>query len=371
MNKTKILFIIHLPPPIHGAAIMGQYIYNSELINKTFDCYYVNLTLAKNLQDINKGNFRKLFTFIGLLRKTIQQIRKINPEICYVTPNAKGRAFYKDFIIVTLLKVKNQKIIIHYHDKGISLNQNKIFDNFLYKIFFKNLNVILLSEILYNDIQKYVKRKNVFICPNGIPEKRNNNLLEQKNTIFNILFLSNMMKEKGVWEVLEVCKKLKEGGETFHCDFVGGWSDITKEAFEMKLKKYKLEDCIVAHGSKYDKEKESFMIHADVFVFPTYYHNECFPLVLLEAMEYGVPCISTSEGAIPEIIEHERTGFIIEKKNPIILANIIKELMHDEELCVEMGRAGNKRFKENFTLDKFEKRMMEILQTTISSINKV
>ena len=41
--KPKILFILHLPPPIHGAAMMGKYIQESELVNSSFDCFCINL----------------------------------------------------------------------------------------------------------------------------------------------------------------------------------------------------------------------------------------------------------------------------------------------------------------------------------------
>lgn len=47
-------------------------------------------------------------------------------------------------------------------------------------------------------------------------------------------------------------------------------------------------------------------------MFPTYYHNECFPLVLLEAMQHGLPCISTNEGAISDIVDDGVTGYIVE-----------------------------------------------------------
>lgn len=53
--KPRILFILHLPPPVHGAAMMGQYIHDSKVINERFDCHYINLTTAKTLQDIGKG----------------------------------------------------------------------------------------------------------------------------------------------------------------------------------------------------------------------------------------------------------------------------------------------------------------------------
>ena len=47
--------------------------------------------------------------------------------------------------------------------------QDKWLDDKLYRIFFKNIKVILLADALYQDVEKYVKRENVFICPNGIP----------------------------------------------------------------------------------------------------------------------------------------------------------------------------------------------------------
>ena len=155
--KPTILFVLHLPPPVHGAAMMGKYIHDSKLINEAFDCHYINLTTAKDLADIGKVGWRKVQQFTKLLTQIRHEVKQLNPQLVYVTPNAKGGAFYKDFIVV------------HYHNKGISLRQDKILDNILYKSFFKGLKVILLAEPLYNDIKKYVTRENVFICSNGIP----------------------------------------------------------------------------------------------------------------------------------------------------------------------------------------------------------
>lgn len=68
--------------------------------------------------------------------------------------------------------------------------------------------------------------------------------------------------------------------------------------FQAEVAKRGLEGMVVYHGRKYGKDKEAFLNGAEIFVFPTFYHNECFPLVLLEAMEHGVACISTTEGGI-------------------------------------------------------------------------
>lgn len=167
--SEKIIFILHLPPPVHGAAVMGKCIQDSHIINDSFDCHYINLTTAKDLNDIGKVGFNKLGQFIKLLKTISHKVKSTQPSLVYVTPNAKGGAFYKDFIVVQMLKMLDCKIVIHYHNKGVSTRQDKFIDNILYKYFFKDIKVILLAETLYSDIQKYVNYDNVYICPNGIP----------------------------------------------------------------------------------------------------------------------------------------------------------------------------------------------------------
>ena len=169
--KQKILFIMHMPPPVHGAAMVGQYIHDSKLINDKFDSHYINLTTAKNLQDIGKVGIRKLVDFIMLLRRIRKGLKEIRPDLVYVTPNACGGAFYKDYIVVQMIKRMGYQVVVHYHNKGVATRQNRLLDNMLYQRFFKGIKVILLSECLYSDVMKYVKREDVFVCPNGIPEE--------------------------------------------------------------------------------------------------------------------------------------------------------------------------------------------------------
>lgn len=116
------------------------------------------------------------------------------------------------------------------------------------------------------------------------------------------------------------------------------------------------------HGKKYNGDKNVFFDNADIFVFPTYYYNECFPLVLLEAMEHAVPCISTREGGVSAIIDDGVNGFIVEKRDANALADRIEFLLTHPEERTRMGIAGYQKFKNEFTLPKFETRMKQILE---------
>lgn len=367
MNPTN-LFILHLPPPVHGAAMMGKYIHDSKLINESFCCRYINLTTAKSLQDIGKGGIGKLWKFVCLFGKVIKAVISFKPRLVYVTPNACGRAFYKDFVIVQLLKLMRCKVVLHYHNKGVTTRQDRLLDDWFYRQFFKGVKVILLAEALYKDVEKYVDRKDVFICPNGIPESLTENpSVERHNRVPHLLFLSNLLESKGVLVLLDACKILKDKGYSFVCDFVGGeTAEIDARRFAEEVEARGLNKLAIYQGRKYGEEKEIFWQNADIFVFPTYYHNECFPLVLLEAMQHGVACISTNEGGILDIIEDGKTGFIVEKQNPEQLAEKIEQFIINPRLAMLQGKSGKKRFEEQFTLEAFENNMKNVLQQVIS-----
>ena len=365
--KPRILFILHLPPPIHGAAMMGKYIQESELINSSFDCFCINLATAGSLSDIGHVSLEKLLKYLLLLRYISHVVKEIRPELVYITPNAGGKAFFKDFIVVQMMKSMGCKIIAHYHNKGVSAYQSKWIYNFLYKRFFSNLKVILLAENLYKDIAKYVKREDVYICPNGIPSSCKEEMEARRNNVIpHLLFLSNLLISKGVIVLLDALKILKEKEYTFVCQFIGGeTAEINAVQFFEEVNKRELSDLVTYVGRKVREEKEAFFRQADIFVFPTYY--ETFGLVNLEAMEYKLPVISTNEGGIPDIVKDGENGLICEKQNPVSLADCIAKLLDDEELRVKMGSAGHEKFCREFTLDKFENRMRDILNQNLFS----
>lgn len=367
--KPKVLFILHLPPPVHGAAMVGRFIQQSDIINESFYTNYINLSTSSKVTEVGKGGIRKLISTLKITVKVLTALLKVDYDLCYMTLSTKGYGYYKDFIIVAVLKIFGKKIIYHFHNKGVSARQHQPLDNLLYKITFKATKSILLSSLLYKDIAKYVERNNVFVCANGIPEIENKFTVEKSfnstNKSCQLLFLSNMVIEKGVLVLLEACKLLKEKNINFQCHFVGDWSNVTERMFDQLVLKYNLSNYIFAHGKKYNEEKLYFYNTADIFVFPTFYHNECFPLVLLEAMQFNLPVVSTNEGGIADIISDGVTGFIVPKNNALELAKKLQLLINNNELRVQMGTKGGIRFKTEFTLNHFEKCLADTLKKAL------
>ncbi len=370
-EKPKILFIIHLPPPVHGAGIVGQYIYKSIPVNNSFECFFINLSTSDHLSEIGKHGIKKTLLILKLYLKVLKEIFVRRYDYCYMTINSKGAGFYKDMIIVLILKISKYKLIYHYHNKGIANVKKNWLINKLYRIQFKNSRTILLSKLLYGDIEKYVPEDMVYYCSNGIPQAENVdiellNSLRLEKSVPELLFLSNMIREKGVFTLLEACKLLNLKGVMFRAVFIGAWFDIKEEDFMEYIVKNNLANYVSYAGKKYDDEKATYFSNADIFVFPTYYTYETFGLVNLEAMLYGLPVITTDEGAISEVVENNLNGFIVPKQDAQALADKIEYLIINPSLRIEMGRAGRKRFEERYSLEKFENNFVKIVEEIIS-----
>ena len=108
-----------------------------------------------------------------------------------------------------------------------------------------------------------------------------------------------------------------------------------------------------------------YFTNSDVFVFPTFYHGETFGLVLLEAMEYGLPCISTYEGSIPSIIKNGENGFLVKQQDVNQLKDKMLYFIANPEIGIRMGEFGRTIFKDNFTINLFENNLSAILNKTL------
>lgn len=365
MKKPRILFITPLPPPVHGSAMVSQYIKDCKELQEEFQCDFVNLSTSRNIDEIGKKSLMKYIRFIGAYFITFWKLLTHRYALCYLAITCHGMGFLKDAPFVLLCKLFRRKILIHQHNKGMSNCVDKQPYKWLLPLVYKNTKVILLSWYLYPDIEKVVKKEQVVICPNGIPELFDEEPhFERNNEVPHLLFLSNLIPSKGVYVLLDACKILKDKGYKFVCDFVGGESkEITKEIFEKAVEERGLNECAIYNGPKYGKEKELYFSKSNIMTHPTM--NDAFPLVLLEAMQYKLPIISTNIGGIADIVEPMVNGLITISGSPEELSNNIQKLLLDENLRTLLGENGYKIFKKKYTKEQFEYGITNVLKNVI------
>ena len=101
----------------------------------------------------------------------------------------------------------------------------------------------------------------------------------------------------------------------------------------------------------------------DVFALPSY--DEGLPIAVLEAMAEGLPVVATDVGGIPELVENEGTGYLIEPKDVDALRNALRKLATSSELRSQLGRAGRLRVQAEFSVEKMITQIESIYDTLI------
>ena len=106
-----------------------------------------------------------------------------------------------------------------------------------------------------------------------------------------------------------------------------------------------------------------YIDEASLILVPSYYESFC--LVALEAALRSRPVVASSVYGLKEVIEHEKTGLLIEPKNPLLLAETIEKLLSSPQKMVEMGDAARQRALELFSIETTAKNYLEMYRSLL------
>ena len=208
MIKKKLLFFIKIPPPITGATLMNERIYHSSFINKKYKVNTIKVSYAKNIKDFEKINFFKLKIFFKNIFVLLYNLIFFKPDLIYFQISTTGLSFFRDSIYVLIMKFFQSKIIFHLRSKGVRRSTKFFIIRQYYKLIFRNVYTICLSNIMIKDVV-HICNINPFVVNNGYPEI-NLNFLKNINKKQKIIFLSNLLIEKGIIDYLDSLKILKK-----------------------------------------------------------------------------------------------------------------------------------------------------------------
>ncbi|HEX2691304.1 MAG TPA: glycosyltransferase family 4 protein [Kofleriaceae bacterium] len=360
-RRPRLLLLVQLPPPIHGVAVVNQAIIQSELLASRFDIEVLPLAFSASLQDLDRPSVRKVGKMIETCARLAHALVSRRPDAVYFTLSPTGGAFYRDCALVAIMKLLGVPRIYHLHGKGIRERIGAPWRRQLYRWVFRDAWVIHLAERLIADLESLVPRARVLVVPNGIAERSVPDRGDRAGGP-RLLYLSNMIESKGPLVLVEALGLLRARGIEFEATFAGAeFNDGCLARFRERIRRLGLERQVQYMGPAYDEAKHRLLDEHDVFVFPTC--NDAFPLVVLEAMQAGIPVVTTHEGAIPEIIEDGETGLLVPRRDPVALASCLEALLSDPGMQRRMGARARVRHEERYTLAAFERNLVAALET--------
>lgn len=363
---SNILFLTALPPPIHGVSFINKIILEKIKVDNRFNFSVVKLNNTTNLSELGKVNIGKLLFFFHVIKEIRKAKKKTSFDLIYFSISSAGFALFRDIILLFYIKkVIKTKILLHVRGRDYIDYKKRPFIKYLLRKTFSNTYIIQHSERVCEDIDwikaSFLKR---YFLANGVLAPTINTEQKKNNSKVKILYLSMKTENKGIWVFLEAINLLKKKHLDFEIDFVGGFSssDDEKKYLE-KIKGLGLEKYFNHFSTSEGIQKETFFRNADIFVFPTL--RESFGNVVIEAMSYGLPVVASAEGSLLEIVKNNETGLLFEKGNACDLADKLELLILNKELQTNFGKAGHKRFCENYTFDIFLNNFTNIITSIL------
>ena len=363
--KKKILFLLHLKNSMHGAGIVNNNIIKIKNLKKKYKISYIDISTTQKLEEINIFKISKIILFFKIYIHLFYKLLIYRPNYVYISMSIIGYGFYKDSLIVLLCKLFRIKIIFHLHRKGIqSIIRNSYLKLVYYRFIFRKSKIIHLSKLLFNDLNNLlINDEDKFFLHNGIKTYRQS---KNKSKFLNAVFLSNLFKSKGIYELLKSFKILNKQGykKKIFLNIVG---DCTAEIQLKDIKDYinknGLNQNVKYFGKKNTLQKYNILNKCNFMVFPT--KDDCFPLCILEGMSCGLAILSTRQGAIPEMVINNYNGFLIKKSDPKLISNKIKRYIQNKKKLKEHSINSKIRFYKNFTIKHFENNLFNILTKII------
>lgn len=148
-----------------------------------------------------------------------------------------------------------------------------------------------------------------------------------------ILFMSRVVRTKGVFDLLAAFESIQSDFTDAALVIAGDGPDLPALRDSVQRRNIRNVEFL---GYVRDAEKARALRSTNVFVLPSY--TEGCPVVLLEAMAVGLPCIATSVGGIPEVLHDGVNGILLEGANSTFIAAALRVLLSNPQRALEIGR---------------------------------
>lgn len=288
-------------------------------------------------------------------------IRENNIQIVHANSAAAGIAAVKAKQRVNVAVVYSAHGVFGHNAQEMTLNQcdkiicvSEFVRNYAIEKGFAEDKLVTIYSGIDLDKFKPDKRKAVDIRKNiGIP-----------NDAFTIAIVSRIknLRNKGHADILKILETYN-GAQNWHLMVIGKGKGLWK----LKYHIWKNNLSKRVHCLGHMVNVQEYLDGADVMVLPSNF--ETFGLVLAEAMAMEKPVVTYAVGGTPEVIDNERTGFLVEKNNLDELYGKLSMLADNKIMCKEMGLQGRRRVETYFESNGMIQKLIEIYGGTFS-VNK-
>jgi len=249
---------------------------------------------------------------------------------------------------------------VHGPDEFYNINQDLIPQKVKKAVFVRCISFYCRSQL--ERITEYREWVKFHIVRCGIDVTKYAPRPEPKNAAPEILCVGRLVPAKGQHLLVKAARRLKERGVSFHVTFVGAGPD--HESLLALAKSLGVEGMITFAGAIGQDGIHRYYDKADIFALPSF--AEGLPVVLMEAMGKGIPCVTTCITGIPELVHDGENGLLAAASDWEGLADRLQELIADPARRGKLGEAAREIALREYDVQKNCEKMGELFRKYVS-----
>jgi len=297
-------------------------------------------------------------------------IRDKTIEVIHINTSYDVRGIVRDAFFILISWLSGRKIVIQIHSSVSAYESTNVMRWIVKHVFSLGSRILVFTE---ED-----RKKIALLAPNGkteiFPNAVNVAEFTGKNDGFKsdrsipeegkiVLFISRLIKEKGVYDLIEAIPSVLKENDGAYFLFAGEGPERSR--MEATCGQKGIENHVRFLGHIQQNDAKRAFASADIFVLPAC-HPEGMPMAVLEALAAGLPVISTPLGAIPDIVKDGVNGFLVEPNAPDQIAEKIGLLLRREDLKKRIReeniRLARREYDREIALNKLEKLYSSLFQ---------
>jgi colanic acid/amylovoran biosynthesis glycosyltransferase len=361
-QRIRLVPMLHdSPPVVHeaarpwvGKALFTSFLSPAIMLANLSTLFRHPLRYLSLLMRLVTGTFRSpeiLFRTFALFPKSVYLARQLEREgISHIHAHYATHPATMALIISRLSGI-TFSFTVHAHD--IFVNRRLLRWKLRETCFVRSIsdfNRRFLERLYPQEAKGKIEVIHVGIAPELY--ERTSRAIEPRQSPPRLLCVAAHKPYKGLATLIEACRILRDEGVEFFCEVIGR-GPLTRELQKM-IDERQLNDLVSLAGPRTEEEVTRLMSEATLFVLPSTIAKdgqmEGIPVALMEALASARAVVTTSTSGIPELVEHEVNGLLVEPDDPQQFAGAIRRLLGDPERARAMGMRGQQKVRSEFEL---------------------
>lgn len=276
-------------------------------------------------------------------------------DVIHINLSANASA-YRKIAVAALASTLRIPYVVHLHSGEFGLfweSCNRHTRRRIDALFANADSVIVLgrvwSDLISNNLPGLANR--VIIMPNSTKQQHHD---FEHNGPVKILFLGRLGPSKGIGELLDAFEIIRHRKD-WQATLAGDGAVAETRALVERLG---LAERVTIPGWLDDNSVTSGLRASDILVLPSWIEN--LPMCVIEAFAHGLTVVCTPVGALPEIVEHERTGLLVPAKNAPALASALERLLADPALRIRLGAQAQAEHALRFEIGAYVDKLVSV-----------